>query len=401
MSSISWIDNRTLLGCQILLGGVFALVFLGMKRMYPRLRGAGTFALGFFCAMLGCALLVSRSHISDLASVVLANAFVFSAFALLYSGTLRFFQNPRKTYFLWPIIAVSTLLQAYFTVVDDSLVPRFLIAALTLALFRALITVELYIQSAGRPFIKGFAFLMGTYTLFGLTRIPLIFIYGYPETFMERDALQTPTLILNVIFVCMMGLFFLLMLSGELMAALENQSFEDLVSGALNRRGIEQKLAIELGCAKRSGVGPSIALIDIDHFKAINDTRGHATGDKALRQVSLAISSNLRNYDFLGRFGGDEFLVILPQASCQDAQRVIERIEHAIRSIPTAKTGLPLTVSSGITQAIPFEQAETLLARADAALYEAKHAGRNCSRIIAPSQSYEIPAPTSAPCLPT
>ena len=176
MSTISWIDNRTLLGCQILLGGVFALVFLGMKRMYPRLRGAGTFALGFFCAMLGCALLVARSHISDLASVVLANAFVFSAFALLYSGTLRFFQNPRKTYFLWPIIAVSTLLQAYFTVIDDRLIPRFFIAALTIAILRALITAELYLQSAGRPFIKGFAILMGIYTLFGLTRIPLIFL---------------------------------------------------------------------------------------------------------------------------------------------------------------------------------------------------------------------------------
>lgn len=370
-----------------------------MKRMYPGLRGAGTFSLAFFLGMVACSLLVARGHISDLASVILANALLFSTFALLYSGTLRFFQSSPKTYLLWPAIALSTLLQAYFTVVDNSLAPRFLIAALTFALFRSLITIELFRQSAGRPFLKGFALLMGVYTLFGLTRIPLIFVYGYPEAFMDRDALQTPALLLNVIFVCMMGLCFLLMLSGELMAALENQSFEDLVSGALNRRGIEQKLAIELGCAKRSGIGPSIAIIDIDHFKAINDTQGHAAGDKALRQVADAISSNLRNYDFLGRYGGDEFLLILPQASCQDAQKVVERIQQAVRALPVTKIGVHITVSIGITQAIPFEPVDFLLARADAALYEAKHAGRNCSRVHSPSQEFEVPAP--AACIPT
>jgi diguanylate cyclase (GGDEF)-like protein len=240
---------------------------------------------------------------------------------------------------------------------------------------------------------------MSFYAVFGLTRVFLILFNGAPQIFLEQDALQTSTLVFNVIFVCIMGLCFLLMLSGELMAALENQSFEDVVSGALNRRGIEQKLAIELGCAKRSGIGPSIALIDIDRFKAVNDTQGHAAGDKALRQVALAISSNLRNYDFLGRYGGDEFLLILPQASCQDAQKVVERIEHAIRGLAAAKNGFPITVSSGITQAIPFEPADSLLARADAALYEAKHAGRNCSRIVTPSQTFKIPEPTA--CFPT
>src|SRR6185437_4258484 len=104
MSLLSWIDNRTLLGCQILLGGVFALVFLGMKRMYPRLRGAGTFSLGFFASMVACSLFVARGHIPDLASVIVANGLGFAAFTLFYCGTLRFFQSPRKSHFLWAII---------------------------------------------------------------------------------------------------------------------------------------------------------------------------------------------------------------------------------------------------------------------------------------------------------
>ncbi|HZY73229.1 MAG TPA: GGDEF domain-containing protein [Edaphobacter sp.] len=367
--------------------------------MYPRLRGAGTFSLGFCASMVACSLFVARGFISDLASVVLANGLVFTAFALFYYGTLRFFQSPRKIGLLWIAIALSTTLQAYFTLAHNLLIPRFLVAGLTFFLIRSLIAIELFLQSAGRPFVRGFAILMSFYAVFGLTRVFLILFNGAPQIFLEQDALQTSTLVFNVIFVCIMGLCFLLMLSGELMAALENQSFEDVVSGALNRRGIEQKLAIELGCAKRSGIGPSIALIDIDRFKAVNDTQGHAAGDRALRQVALAISSNLRNYDFLGRYGGDEFLLILPQASCQDAQKVVERIEHAIRGLAAAKNGFPITVSSGITQAIPFEPADSLLARADAALYEAKHAGRNCSRIVTPSQTFKIPEPTA--CFPT
>ncbi|MEO8735906.1 MAG: GGDEF domain-containing protein, partial [Edaphobacter sp.] len=366
MFLLSWIDNRTLLGCQILLGGVFALVFLGMKRMYPRLRGAGTFASGFLAAMIACALFVARDSIPDLLSIVLANGLVFTAFALFYEGTLRFFQSPRKSYLLWSAVVISTLLQAYFTVPDDHLVPRFLVAGLTFFLIRSLIAIELFRYSAGRRFLTGFAVLMSVYAFFALGSIFLILLRGHAEVFLERDALQTSSLLVNVIFVCVMGVCFLLMLSGELMAALESQSFEDLVSGALNRRGIEQKLAIELGCAQRSGATPSIAIIDIDHFKAINDTHGHAAGDAALRQIALAVSSRLRNYDYLGRFGGDEFLLILPQTSCHDAQKVLDRINHSIRSLTPLRTGLAITLSIGITQAVPFEPAEILLARADA-----------------------------------
>jgi diguanylate cyclase (GGDEF)-like protein len=237
---------------------------------------------------------------------------------------------------------------------------------------------------------------MAVYTLIGVARILLTLFYGSPANFLQRNVIQSSALILNVIFVCIIGLCFLLMLSGELMDVLENQSFEDLVSGALNRRGIEQKLAIELGAAKRSRMAPSIALIDIDHFKAINDTEGHAAGDDALRLVAHSISSHLRDYDYLGRYGGDEFLLILPQASYLDALKVIERVQQAIRALPALRPELTITLSIGVTQAVPFESADIILARADAALYKAKRAGRNCCQVLPPTQSVEIPAAVAA-----
>ena len=126
MSMISWIDNRTLLGCQILLGGVFAFVFLGMKQMYPRLRGAGTFALGFCCAMLGCALLSHAAIFPIWLSVVLAKP---SSFLPLpcFTRNASLLSEPAQDLFLWPIVAISTLLQAYFTVIDEVLFPASLL----------------------------------------------------------------------------------------------------------------------------------------------------------------------------------------------------------------------------------------------------------------------------------
>lgn len=335
--------------------------------------------------------MVARGSISDLASVVLANALILSGFALFYCGLLRFFAITRKTNFLWLLIAFASALITYYTVVDNRVVPRIIIAEAAVFPLRALIAFVLFRQASGRIVPMIFGALMGIYTLLGATRIPLTLLHGTSPNFMHRDLIQTSVLALNVLFVCIIGLCFLLMLSSELMDALETQSFEDTVSGALNRRGIEQKLAIELGSAKRSRIAPSIALIDIDHFKAINDTHGHAAGDDALRQVAHLISSHLRDYDYLGRYGGDEFLLVLPLASCQDALKVVERIQQAIRSLPSLTPKLSLTLSIGVTQAVPFEPSEPILARADAALYEAKRAGRNCSRVVAPPEHVDVP----------
>jgi diguanylate cyclase (GGDEF)-like protein len=138
-------------------------------------------------------------------------------------------------------------------------------------------------------------------------------------------------------------------------------------------------------------LAPSLALIDIDHFKTINDTRGHAAGDDALRQVAKVISSHLRDYDYLGRFGGDEFLLILPEASYQDALKVVERIQKAIREMP-ARFDHAITLSIGVTQAVPFEPVDTILARADTALYKAKQAGRDRSHALPPTEAVAIPA---------
>ena len=160
----------------------------------------------------------------------------------------------------------------------------------------------------------------------------------------------------SVSFTFVIGLFPAHALTSRLLTPFKDESERDLLSGVLNRRGIEQKLEIELKRIERSDQPLSIALIDIDHFKTINDTAGHAAGDTALRDVVTAISERLRAYDLLGRFGGDEFLLVLPHTSCRRALRRshTHRATPSVRSRPV-HSGPSLTISIGLTQAVVGE----------------------------------------------
>jgi diguanylate cyclase (GGDEF)-like protein len=387
----SWMDNKTLFACQTLLTMVYAIAFLGMRRMYRHLPGTESFALGFLSGFLGCILSIVRGSVPNAVGVVVENFFIFSAFVLFYRGILLFFRSPRTTRFLWTLATIALLMLAYFSAVEDRVGVRIVIVSLVLFLARGLIAVELFRQAGQRFILSVFAFLMAAYALFGAARSIATFLHGPPYDFMQTSRFQTPSLVVNLLFICIIGLFFLLMLSSELVAIVVAQSLYDHVSGALNRRGIDQRLELEIVRAERNGYQLAVALIDIDHFKQINDTAGHAAGDAALKQVVEVISSRLRSYDFFGRYGGDEFLLVFSQTSREDALRITTRIEHAVSGLAVSKFSLPITLSIGLTFATPCETAVSMLARADMALYNAKRAGRNCTRVLLASIDEDSP----------
>ena len=378
---LSWIDNRTLLGCIVILTGMFATVFCAVKRMYPDAAGSGHFAVGYFAGMLGCILYTGRGVIPAFFSVVIANLLVFTCFTLIYQGILSFFEVERKTYPLWILIGLAALPLTWFSVVHDNIVPRIVVISLFYALTRGLIAIELFRHAKGRPLLALFGYFMTLYGFCGVNRAAFAIAHGVPSDFMAHNTLQSALLLTEIIFICIMGLFKLLMLYGGLLSQIQRQSFQDPLSGALNRRGIEEKLVIELKRINRSQQKLSVALIDVDHFKSINDNQGHAAGDAALRGVVGAISERLRAYDYLGRFGGDEFLLLLPQTPWRDSLIVANRVDQAVRKLAVLPNGQSLTISIGITEAVTTDDATTVLARADKALYQAKTAGRSCSRV--------------------
>jgi diguanylate cyclase (GGDEF)-like protein len=151
----------------------------------------------------------------------------------------------------------------------------------------------------------------------------------------------------------------------------------DELTGAYNRRFLTESLARELARSGRSSGRFSVCLIDVDHFKAVNDRLGHAAGDEVLRQVAAIARRDLRQIDVFGRFGGEEFLLLLPDTDQAGATVVGERIRAAV----AAETGVTVTI--GVAQHAKDEAPATLLARADRALYRGKALGRN--RVLAES----------------
>jgi len=164
----------------------------------------------------------------------------------------------------------------------------------------------------------------------------------------------------------------------------------DTKTGLLNAATWEMEAGIEISRAVRLRIPLAVALVDIDHFKVVNDTYGHLVGDKALRAVTDALRSQLRGYDLAGRFGGEEFVVLLPQAREQDALNVAERLRSHIAglSIPVDDRDesagcVRLTISVGVASLNGETRELTdLLAAADAALYHAKETGRNKTHVI-------------------
>jgi two-component system, cell cycle response regulator len=155
---------------------------------------------------------------------------------------------------------------------------------------------------------------------------------------------------------------------------LEAMLFEDPLTGLSNRRFILSQLNGAVSAARRHERPLSVAVIDIDHFKAINDGHGHAAGDRVLAGVSAAMRSRLRAEDQLGRLGGEEFLALLPDASTADAEVIARALRAAVAA--TSFDGLAVTISAGwATWA--GEAPDLLLRRADEAMYAAKRAGRD------------------------
>ncbi len=166
----------------------------------------------------------------------------------------------------------------------------------------------------------------------------------------------------------------------------------DPLTGLLNRAAFRERARAEIVRAGRTGRCLSLAMLDLDHFKAFNDTHGHPAGDAALGAVADVITRTIRAIDLAGRYGGEEFVLLLVEADAVAAVRALERLRKAVAALEPPRVARPVTISAGIAVHEPrFERAtlEGLIARADATLYAAKEAGRNKVMVEGPARAGE------------
>ena len=145
----------------------------------------------------------------------------------------------------------------------------------------------------------------------------------------------------------------------------------DPLTRVSNRRGLDETLQSMLALMERYDQPFSIAIFDIDHFKQVNDSKGHLHGDRTLQAVARILDDSVRDSDVVARYGGEEFVVVMPHTNLQNACLFADRVRH------TVETSLGVTISGGVTSALDGDNAQSLLSRADAALYSGKAAGRN------------------------
>lgn len=158
--------------------------------------------------------------------------------------------------------------------------------------------------------------------------------------------------------------------------AMARQAGTDALTGLPNRRSLDTALDAQCAMASREGRPCAVLMLDLDHFKAINDTHGHAVGDAVLRAFGQRLQAQLRRSDLCARYGGEEFVVLLAGTPFEPAEDVAERLRASVNEAPLVE-GVTATVSVGTASHRPDDDAASLLARADAALYEAKRGGRN------------------------
>jgi diguanylate cyclase (GGDEF)-like protein len=225
---------------------------------------------------------------------------------------------------------------------------------------------------------------LGLAGLFLLTDRPISLPH---ETYLERFA--TMTVFILTIGRCMfIGIFSSAMRESLYKSGLAlkeaNKRIEELaelddLTGSFNRRCIMRFLDDEIERAHRANTPCSVSLIDLDWFKRINDTYGHPTGDEVLRTFAITVFANIRGVDRFGRYGGEEFLLLLPDTPHDVAVRLLNRLRAIIAELDWSafSPGMQVTMSAGIVTLKAGETADALLARADGALYKAKAEGRN------------------------
>lgn len=372
------LDPRSLIAIGAFMALVMGVVLGFMRRYYPRsILGLGHWAAAPV-AWLGSAAFfwaANSSHVEVWRW--LANGMGLLGFVLFHVGCRRFFDGPALWRRILVLYAVFMLLLAWFTWLNPSYQARVIIVSVATATVH--VSTILFLWRNGN---KNFPTLMlqATLTLHVcvlLMRLQTMLFAIEAGDLMEASAVQTFYLGAFVLSVLLLSIGAVLIATDRVRTELEEMATHDGLTGALNRRAVLSYGEEEHERSVRYGQPFSVMMIDLDHFKNVNDTHGHQHGDRVLTHFAESTLRALRRADRLGRYGGEEFLVLLPNTTADAAMPVAARIRAAL----AAGHLLDCQVSMGITDwQGPQDSLEAMLTRADAALYLAKAQGRDQAR---------------------
>jgi len=375
-SPVPFVDPRTIVLLSGIMGGLMAVVLYFLQRNYPpSVKGLSHWAAGTGMLFLAGLTAATRGISHDLVSIMLANLLIFSGVYLQYFGSQRFFGlSPR----FWPrymVICGLTLASGWFTVGDPQYTPRLMISIAVMTwLFSA--HAKLVWVRGDHSFAIRFAFGVLVCSLLSqVLRFTTAWMLPIGTGILDTTPQNLIYIISYPFLMLLTAISLVLMATDRVRTEFEHLASHDSLTNALTRRNLTKICQQELERCNRHGRAMSILLIDIDHFKAINDNYGHQAGDRALVLFVAAVNTLLRRADAIGRLGGEEFVVVLPETPTEVARVVAERIRTKVRELNHPGK---FTVSIGVATNVPGKDSvDGLMARADRAMYQAKQLGRD------------------------
>ena len=376
------LDLRSIILLSGIMGLLLAVVFLFLRLSYPRsIQGLGWWAAAPVASFVSTLRFAARGQIPVLVSVVAANGLLLTGIAMFYFGARHFFGLAPAYLSRIGLILAALPLLTWYTLVEPSFTARILIVSLLWAYIQMTLAVLIWRHGPEVFSTRFTAVVLLIHTCTLVLRFLSAWLPLPNEHLLDPTRVQTLYVVMNALLTVALGVGLILMASDRLRVLLEHSASHDSLTNALVRRTLIGACEQELERCRRHGRSMALLMLDIDHFKAINDMHGHQMGDRVLVDFVNRLTPLLRRPDQLGRFGGEEFVVLLPETTQEQALLVAERIRAAVAQ-PT--TGLPpITASIGVTTNRPDDaQVDVLLARADTALYKAKAEGRNRIAVV-------------------
>jgi diguanylate cyclase (GGDEF)-like protein len=353
---------------------------LAASMLNRQVRAIRYWAAGLCLFAIGLVLQVSSPPIPLWISAVV----ITQAYFVLWWGT-RCYRKPEQTHFTRAMLGIFLIQAVVFYHLQETLSFSIMWHSALVVLVCLITIIELWLTSwLHRAMTVVWAILWTVHALVYLRRFGLYLTdeaYINATDFQMAVSIESLNYLEGIAFIYGFSLLCVILTTVSLQHALKEQASRDPLTDLFNRRALEEAAVKSLSLSRRSSRPLALLMLDLDRFKAINDKYGHKVGD----QVLLAFAEHLRDYsrvpDFICRFGGEEFLLLLPDTSVAEAQNIAERIRHRWQKspIPTTAGGVSVTVSIGVVE---FTQAENenffdLVERADLALYQAKEMGRN------------------------
>lgn len=379
------LDTRTVGLMLVMTVAVAALVHVVNWRLHPQIRGPGWWSAGGATLLAGALLVLARGAIPDLLSIVVANTLIATSQALMLRGSCAFARRPMPW---WPAgVAVAAVVAGFtfFTYAHPSLTARWAVLGASCALVMVfnvrVLTTLLRQEGLAGVALYGAATVVSAVLMLGVPAGVALAGEGGGQP-LDPGPVTSAGLMVWAALVMLQTFGRLLMTANHTQRELARLAMVDPLTGVANRRAFDEALDRALASARRSRASVGLVLVDVDHFKSVNDTHGHTAGDEVLREVGHRLSGFLRTTDMPARVGGEEFAVILHEPLPGALREVSERVRKAVGGKPV-RVGdrvLPITVSLGaaIWPSPGVTDRDSLYKVADQALYAAKQAGRDC-----------------------